>query len=124
LIHLASSDARWIGHAPGAPRGPLSDVRDPTPTQARPGWQEHRPPFARSVQRVDTLAQRAQDDLALAKLADSCHHLGGVAAQPIYPDDDDGVADLARRLEKVSRRAKQSSDLDELLDERSELTGS
>jgi hypothetical protein len=55
---------------------------------------------------VDTLAQRAQDDLALAKLADSCHHLGGVAAQPIYPDDDDGVADLARRLGKVSRPAK------------------
>jgi hypothetical protein len=56
--------------------------------------------------------------------ASSGHHLGGVAAQPIYPDDDDGVADLARRLGKVSRRAKQSSDLDELLDERSELTGS
>jgi hypothetical protein len=57
---------------------------------------------ARSVRGVDALAKRPQHNAALAEVADGGHYLGGVAAQAVDTDNDDGVA-LARVVEQCGK---------------------
>ena len=66
--------------------------------------------------RIDTFPDRRQHDPTLTQVTDGHHHLGGVPAQTVDPDNDDGVA-----LSRVFRQCREAGAL--LATERRGLMG-